>query len=310
MLTRMKLTAQLLYVLIKKCSLGGCLKVLRTTLGSININQFVFTSRANAIITVFPGCCSRKQTSCYHTMYYLATNSVSVPILCQQPAPISFHHKNNPVAVATRLLGTIPSGAGQEHTEVGRGLGMIHLVGTRSRYYSKHLYGMEWIIRKCHEIIESVPTKRRSLLEFNFSFCLSTVLLQKHRQLMAATCHCDLFTDNTIFKTTSHLINSRMTGCLDFYFSGHESLLFDVGVMINAWCLAPQKPCPKRSVEFLHSYQLVRPLTKRERRGIKGMVRLSAFRFWLLRAHGFYKLKASAPASHDPSKLEVVLESR
>lgn len=305
MLISIKLTVQFLYNLMNKYGLGSFLKVLRISFGSININQFVFTSKANAIITIFPGCCNAKLASCYLTMYYLATNNISVPILCQHSDPTSFIYNNNPVAIATRLVGSIPTRTGEEHTEVGKGLGTIHLVGTRCAYYSKHLFGITWVIEKCKEAIEFVPLKKRNLLETNFSFCLSAVLLQKRNLLKSATCHCDLFVDNTIFKTTFHLNNARMTGCLDFYFSGHENLLFDVSVMISAWCRSRKALCARRTAEFLHSYQTIRPLTKRERKGLKGMVRFSAFRFWLLRICSFYRLKASPTISHDPLELEV-----
>ena len=52
--------------------------------------------------------------------------------------------------------------------------------------------------------------------------------------------HADLFRDNVLFDEVDG--QDHLSGLFDFFFAGIDSLLFDVAVCLNDWCIdAPQR---------------------------------------------------------------------
>ena len=104
-----------------------------------------------------------------------------------------------------------------------------------------------------------------------------------------------------------------MTGIFDFYFAGNDSLLFDLCVCLNDWCidLATGVWEDGRVQALLQAYQAVRPLTAAERQMLNPMLRAAALRFWISRLWDFYlPREASMLTPHDPTHFERILTQR
>ena len=128
-----------------------------------------------------------------------------------------------------------------------------------------------------------------------------------YRALPRGPIHADLFRDNVMFD------GDRLSGFFDFYFAGCDTLLFDIAVCLNDWCidLPTGTHDAKRATRMLDAYQAVRPLTAAERELLPAMLRAGALRFWISRLWDFYlPREASMLTPHDPTHFERVLRAR
>src|SRR5206468_6951166 len=68
--------------------------------------------------------------------------------------------------------------------------------------------------------------------------------------------HGDLFRDNVMF------VERSLAGVFDFYFAGVDTLLFDIAVALNDWCidLPSGRLDEDRADAFVDAYATVRPL--------------------------------------------------
>ena len=64
-------------------------------------------------------------------------------------------------------------------------------------------------------------------------------------------------------------------------------------------------------MQFIASYEAIRPLTAAERQLLPAMLRAGALRFWISRLWDFYlPREASMLKAHDPAHFERVLRQR
>ena len=65
------------------------------------------------------------------------------------------------------------------------------------------------------------------------------------------------------------------------------------------------------AMQFIASYEAIRPLTAAERQLLPAMLRAAALRFWISRLWDFYlPREASMLKAHDPAHFERVLRQR
>jgi homoserine kinase type II len=123
--------------------------------------------------------------------------------------------------------------------------------------------------------------------------------------------HADLFRDNAMFDDTSG--EDRLCGFFDFYFAGTDSLLFDVAVCLNDWCIdhASGRLDPALADPFLRAYHAQRPLEGMEARLMPALLRAAALRFWLSRLWDWHLPREAALLQpKDPVHFERVLRDR
>ena len=104
-----------------------------------------------------------------------------------------------------------------------------------------------------------------------------------------------------------------LAGVFDFYFAGVDTLLYDVAVALNDWCidLDSGRLDEERASAFVAAYESIRPLESAEVRLMPALMRAAAFRFWLSRVWDAYLPRdAVMLKAHDPDHFERVLTQR
>ncbi|MCC3862327.1 homoserine kinase [Pseudemcibacter aquimaris] len=92
--------------------------------------------------------------------------------------------------------------------------------------------------------------------------------------------HADLFTDNVFF------LDDELSGLIDYYFSCHDALAYDVAICINAWCFEEDGSFnATKAANLVKGYQSIRPLTDEEIDALPILCRGSAMRFLLTRLY-------------------------
>jgi homoserine kinase type II len=90
--------------------------------------------------------------------------------------------------------------------------------------------------------------------------------------------HADFFPDNVFFQ------GGKFAGAIDFYFAGWDTLAYDVGVALNAWCFEPDGSFNVTAARaFVAGYERRRPLSADERAALPILAHGAALRFFLTR---------------------------
>ena len=242
-------------------------------------------------------------------MKHLATRGIPVPDPAAGKNGAILHSlKNKPAAVVNKLRGGSELAPTPAHCAgVGDMLARMHLAGLDYPLHQPNLRGLDWWNDTLPKVMPHLDTGQRQLMLGELAYQNHTAASSTYKALPVGVIHADLFRDNVMFE------DGRLTGFFDFYFAGCDTLLFDIGICLNDWCidLATGRHDAQRAQAFLAAYQLVRPLTTAERALLPAMARAGALRFWISRLWDFYlPREASVLQPHDPGHFERVLQQR
>jgi homoserine kinase type II len=140
-----------------------------------------------------------------------------------------------------------------------------------------HPCGPVWWQRAGAALMPLLSADEASLLADELAFQAA----QDRSVLPRGIIHADLFRDNVLW------VSDRISGVLDFYFAGEDTLLFDLAVVANDWC-----EDDAALAELLAGYASQRPLTVAEQAAWPAMRRAAALRFWLLRLEARHRPRA------------------
>lgn len=284
-------------------NLGTANTISRTPLGSVNVNYFLATPQVQSVVTFFiqrGGC---RLVSCFCLMRLLASNQLPTPILHSISSLTILGWRGELISAVTKLTGTDKTTViAKDLEEVGRTLAAAHLVGWRASYHHFQTNDVSGIRSNIASDPSDPAAQEKHTSETRLASLLFLTSLRQFAKLGDGMCHCDLFVDNLTFRNTSNHFVSRLTGCLDFYFSGKEKLLIDVGIMTVASCQRVGILEVGKVATLLHAYQTIRPFSLREKKFLVRATGGSSFRFWALRLVRFHQLKIlSLLNTYDPS---------
>jgi homoserine kinase type II len=300
--------------LIARLSIGE-LTALQPCRGGIeNTNYFADTSAGRYVLTLFERLTHLQLPFYLQLMKHLADRGIPVPGPHGDSAGAILHTlKGKPAAVVDRLPGRHHHAPDAAHCAmVGAMLARMHLAAADFPLHQPNLRGLAWWAETVPVVLPFVTTAQRELLESELTFQQQFAASAAFATLPRGAIHADLFRDNVMFESDDQG-NDRLTGFFDFYFAGVDTLLFDIAVCLNDWCvdLDSGRLDEQRATAFVSAYDAVRPLASAERRALPALMRAGALRFWLSRLWDLHLPRdAHVLTAHDPGHFERVLRER
>ena len=295
--------------LLKTLNLGLASTLKGASGGIENTNYFVTTPAGDYVLTLFERLSFEQLPFYLNLMKHLATSGIPVPDPAADSRGRILHTlKNKPAAVVNKLRGQSQLQPTATHcAAVGSMLARMHAAGQNFNERQPNLRGLAWWNDTVPVVLPYLTDDQRSLILGELAYQNHIAAGSAYRGLPQGAIHADLFRDNVMFE------GEELTGFFDFYFAGTDSLLFDICVCLNDWCidLPTGQHHAERAEAFITAYQSVRPLTANERTLLPALLRAGALRFWLSRLWDFHlPREAAVLQAHDPGHFERVLRGR
>ncbi|NMF88367.1 homoserine kinase [Aromatoleum petrolei] len=262
-------------------AIGRLVELQGISAGVQNSNFFVTTTLGRYVLTLFEAIPRAELPYFLHLMAHLARHGLPVP------APIADRDNEylgtlseRPAALVMRLSGKSEMAPGERHCErVGAMLAGLHLAGLSYGRRQENPRGAAWRTAAAARVRPFLPEDEQALLDAELAFQAAA----NYGHLPRGVIHADLFRDNVLWD------GDFIGGVIDFYFAGHDALLFDVAVTVNDWCTTEDGELDaQRTAALLSAYHAERPFTDAERANWPAMLRAAALRFWLSRAEDYH----------------------
>ena len=299
-----KVTPNQLADWLKRYSVGTLTELRGIAAGIENTNYFVTTTLGRYVLTLFERLPEQSLPFYLGLMAHLARHGTPCP------APIVDHANGlysflngKPATLVTRLAGAPVMSPTPAHcAQVGVVLAELHVAGQSFAIGFENPCGPKWWRETAPLVAPFLDAAQRQLLDSELEFQSR----YRFRDLPRGPIHADLFRDNVLFE------RDALGGVIDFYFAGVDTLLFDVAVSVNDWCILPDGTLDRgRTHALLSAYHETRPFNALERGAWPVMLRAGALRFWLSRLFDFYLPRPGELVhAHDPEHFYRVLQLR
>lgn len=265
--------------------------------GLQNTNYFVTTADGEWVLTIFERLRTGELDFYLPLMAHLAARGVPCPNPRADGSgrlwrPLA----GKPAALVSRLPGAMVETPGLDHCRaVGAALAALHAAAAGVPDAPPNPCGAAWRAATGGRLLPLVAPAEARLLADELAFQER----QDYSHLPCGVIHGDLFRDNVLWR------EGRVSGVVDFYFAGTDSLLFDLAVAANDWCVGAA------AVEaLLAGYAAGRPLSAAEQAAWPALRRAAALRFWLLRLEiRHYPRPGEMVTVKDPDPFRRLLES-
>jgi len=239
--------------------------------GMQNSNYFVRAGGRRWVLTIFEHLAPRELDFYLALQDHLAARAIPCPRpLAAAGGRLWRPLAGKPAALFNCLPGACIEVATAAHCRaLGTMLARLHLAGADFPAPLPNPCGHDWRERTGRRLAPALPADERGRLLAELDFQAA----QDYSELPRGIIHGDLFRDNVLWQNSGEL-----SGVLDFYFAGADSLLFDLAVVANDWCAEAGQ-----LAALIAGYSALRPLTPGEEAAWPALRRAAALRFWLLR---------------------------
>ena len=283
-------------------SLGELLELQGIASGIENTNYFVTTSNGRFVLTLFEILTARELPFYLNLMAHLARHGIPCP------CPVADRHNRflgqlngKPACIVSRLPGKSLTQPDAQHcAAVGAMLGQMHSAGMSFGETMANARAASWRALTAQQVKPFLSAQDAALLH-------SEVAFHEQRPLAAlpqGVIHADLFRDNVLLE------GARVGGLIDFYFACNDSLLYDVAITVNDWCMGADGILDlARTRALLRAYHAARPLQPAEQAAWPIALRLAALRFWLSRLYDLHLPRdGELVNAHDPQQFKRILQ--
>jgi homoserine kinase type II len=288
---------------LRNYSIGTLVALEGISAGIENTNYFVTTSQGHYVLTLFEKLQNHELPFYLNLMAHLSDRGVPCPRpVINRKRELFGALNGKPAALVSFLPGKDLADPRPDHcAQVGAILADMHLAGKTYRLRMDNPRGLKWWRAVMPEIVPFLAADEARLLRDEVRF----QSLQKRQELPRGVVHADLFRDNVLFE------HSRIAGIIDFYFACTDTLLYDVAIAVNDWCIERSgRLDPVRAAALLERYRERRPVTPAECAAWPAMLRAGALRFWVSRLYDFH-LPRPGELTHakDPAHFHRILTS-
>jgi homoserine kinase type II len=260
--------------------------------GVENSNFYLKTDRGAFILTLYE---KRVREADLPFFLGLLEHLAAKGILC--PLPVRTRDgrlwttlNRRPAALLTFLNGLSVRRPDLEHCErAGEALARLHAAGSdfpARRGNALSLEGWSELAKTVVDRADSVQPGLRQEIEDS----LAALRAAWPADLPKGVIHADLFPDNVLF------MDGRVSGLIDFYFACDDAYIYDVAVMLNAWCFESDGAYNvTKGRALIGAYRRLRPLSDAECAALPTLACGAALRFLLTRLYDVL--------NHDPDAL-------
>ncbi len=276
--------------------------------GVSNTNYHVSTTRGRYILTIFEEHRTKREDLpfCFAFSDHLAQRGIACPqaLLDKRGEAIGALHDKPAVMIG--FLDGADIGRGQTKPEHCARMGVMaarmHLAALDFRPQKDNAWAMgNWraLAASLYHKMDSYAAGLRQTV------CDELDFVEKNwpDNLPAAAIHADLFPDNVFFK------GDDISGVIDFYFACTDNILFDLAIVINAWCFDERHVFQQeRYRSLMEGYEAVRPLSGAERKALNTVLRGTALRYLLSRLQELFAHNAETVMTpHNPQEYIEIL---
>lgn len=287
---------------LKDYSLGQLLALQGVASGIENTNYFVTTSNGRFVLTLFEKLTASELPFYLNLMSHLAHHDIP----CPSPA-VNRHNQllselnGKPACIVNRLPGKSLLHPEVTHcAAIGEMLGKLHVAAKSFTKTMPNAHATTWRTYAARQTIPFLSPQDAALLKSEVAFHEEHTLAILPQGLI----HADLFRDNVLFD------EERIGGLIDFYFACNDSLLYDVAITVNDWCMGIDHILDEeRTQALLQAYHAIRPLQKAERHAWPVALRAAALRFWLSRLYDMHLPRDNELINaHNPDQFKWILQ--
>jgi homoserine kinase type II len=288
---------------LKRYSIGTLVGLEGIAAGIENTNYFVTTTRGRYVLTLFEKL-KRDELPWYlDLMAHLARHAIPCPCPI---ADCDRHYlgelSGKPATIVTCMAGADLKDVTARHCAgIGRLLAQMHRAGLSYPQHMPNPRGATWWTWALPQVTPFMSSDAARLLTEEVRF------QAQHSKdgLPQGAIHADLFRDNVLWD------GARVGGVIDFYFACNDTLLYDLAITANDWCVTPEGALePERTRALLSAYREVRSFTSVEQQMWTIMLRAGALRFWMSRLFDKH-LPRPGELTHakDPAHFERILRN-
>ena len=269
--------------------------------GITNTNYAIETTSGAFILTLYEHHSEAALDYILGLQHHLANRNVAcaAPVLDSDGLLFSSLNQRS-AAIIDRVPGQIAETVSASHcATIGAELARFHIAGSDYAAKRNNPCGLDWYVVIAKKLGPVLNDSDRKLLQQEIDIYLQ----YPFRLLPQGSIHADLFHDNVLFD------GDRLGGIIDFDYACYGTLIYDLAVIMNDWCIFPDGNLdPTRTEPLLLAYHQVRPLEGQEHEALNLMLRVGALRFWLSRLNDMkFPLPGELTFHKDPDEFRNML---